>query len=397
MLTSRSASASTLGRNSAQLRVRVAVGFIGALLATTGAGGFAAAQVSAASETTHNGEASRHPGVEWGAAPRWPFQGVISVVGSAGGDLLEEDAHRVPDFGGVGLGFVDALTGEVSYVRAAGDPWFCRGGRMHANSHGIVWEYGEYDSDRSWTLWVPWGDFGYPLFVRPRDASWSWGDLHGFVWPSRGGDRMQLGVGVADMPLTVAGDDAIAMATPNRSRFYLVLYERIEDRFRSGDWTGGLPGFVRDEYYAAEEVAGSVGLARRDYFIFDEDVGPESWPWWPRSVPDAYFEVDDPDNEGWFRIVFAGTDGRHYGLTVWFDEPACGGSLTYIVDSLSGEIAACGWSWVGPLLVAPPNAVSDSFVPALADPNMGNGYGDQCPSVLSLEQVSLLTRQGVDR
>ena len=49
------------------------------------------------------------------------------------------------------------------------------------------------------------------------------------------------------------------------------------------------------------------------------------------------------------------------------------------------------------MLVAPPDAVPASFIPALADPNMGNGYGDQCPGVLDPEELSLLMRQDDDR
>ena len=278
--------------------------------------------------------------------------------------------------GTVGLGFRNSVTGEMSYVQAAGDPWFCHGGVMHVDRDGVVWDYGEYDNDRRWTVWVPWGDLGYPLFVRPHGASWDLGDLGRHVWPSRRGDRVQFGSGVADLSLTVAGDEVIGVGTPGGSSSYLVSSRPIEDRFGSGDWTGGLPGFVIDEYFAAREAAGSAGLAPEEYFTFDEGAGPESWPWWPESVPEGFFAADDPNNQGWFGVVFAGTDGQHYGLTIRFDEPACGGNLTYVVDAVSGEIATCGWSWVGPLLVAPVDAVDPSFVPVLPELSMGDDYRD---------------------
>ncbi len=260
---------------------------------------------------------------------------------------------------------------------------------MFVDSGGVIWDYGDYYSDRRWTVWVPWGDYGYPLFVRPHDASWEWGDLGRHVWPSKRGNRVQFGLGVADLSLKIVGDDVIAMGTSNESGFYLVSGEPIEERFRSGDWTGGLPSFVAHEYFAADETAGAGGLTPEEYFTFDEGSGPESWQWWPKSVPEEYFAADDLDNEGWFNVVFAGTDRQHYGVTIRFAEPACGRNLTYLVDAVSGDIATCGWSWVGPLLVAPTDAVDTSFTPLLPESSMGDDYRGRCGSVLDLARLGL--------
>ena len=360
---------------------------IGLVLAVAGIGSSASAQGAGNSldKSDDAGESSVTP--PWGAAPAWPFRGVVFHTDSAAGYLgVEASRSGVP--WGHGLGFIDTVTGEVSYVRAAGWPWFCRGGRMHADSEGIVWNYGEYGSDREWTVWVPWGDYGYPLFARPHSATWDWADLYRFVWPSRRGDRVQFGSGVADLPLAIGGTNAIGMATPKDSRFYLVTSD-LEERLRQGRWWE-LPSLLRQGYDAAREAAGAEGLAPEDYFTDVDGTGPESWPWWPKMVPEDYWtsSSDDPDNERWHGLWFAGTDGQHYGITMSFDEPSCGPSLTYVVDASNGDVATCGWSWIGPLLVAPDDAVENAFVPALPDPRLGLDHSGQCRRDLSLELLS---------
>ena len=381
---------------SRSLRVAAAMAAVGALVAVSGASRSAAAQNGDDSTDAYAAGNEASVASVWGAAPSWPFQGVVAHVGYDGGYKPEVVFRPSLEAGTVGLGFRNSVTGEVSYVQAAGDPWFCNGGVMHVDRDGVVWDYGEYDSDRRWTVWVPWGDLGYPLFVRPRGASWDLEDLSRHVWPSRRGDRVQFGSGVADLSLTVAGDEVLGVGTPGGSSFYLVSSRPIEDRFGSGDWTGGLPGFVIDEYFAAREAAGSAGLAPEEYFTFDDGAGPESWPWWPESVPEGFFAADDPNNLGRFGVVFAGTDGQYYGLTIRFDEPACGGNLTYVVDAVSGEIATCGWSWVGPLLVAPVDAVDPSFVPVLPELSMGDDHRGRCSRVLDLRDWDSYLEQSGD-
>ena len=136
-----------------------------------------------------------------------------------------------------------------------------------------------------------------------------------------------------DLQLSYSGD-RLRVATAAGEAFYVTS---SSDAYASGTNQSG---------------SGDTGL-------FLSDAGPDS--------------ANSADEGMWDPIAeFDGSDGRHYGLSVIYAEPACVAEDSYIVAGDTGDVVACGWRYGGgPRLTEPEGSQQRSGVLALPQATVG--------------------------
>jgi len=245
-------------------------------------------------------------------APGGPFRGVLNYV-----------SRRVAGEGITGRSswhHWNAGTGE--WDRDFLQYWDVESGTLYevpmgptiAGCAGTPLSYGSYVefdvlnwSGSQTILRVPWGDDAYPHLVSTEAGYQPYGGsgpfMGGLLHLSHSGDRLRV-------------------ATPSGEAFYATRSD------------------------ADPSTPPVTGLFRSDAGTADAGSADESM-WSPVAE-------------------FDGSDGRHYGISVIYAEPACTAEDSYIVAADTGEVVACGWRHGGgPRLTEPEGSQRRSEVLAL--------------------------------
>lgn len=245
-------------------------------------------------------------------APRPPFRGVLNYV-----------SRRVVGGGVTGRAswhYWDAGTGEwgrdfLQYWDVESETLYeVPMGPTIAGCAGTPLSYDgyvEFDilnwSGSQTILRVPWGDDAYPHLVSTEARYQPYGGSGPFM-----GGRLHLSY----------TDDRLRVATPAGEAFYAT---------RS------------DTDPSTPPVTG----------LFHSDAGTA--------------DAGSADEGMWSPVAeFDGSDGRHYGISVIYAEPACTAEDSYIVAADTGEVVACGWRYGGgPRLTEPEGSQRRSEVLAV--------------------------------
>lgn len=100
-------------------------------------------------------------------------------------------------------------------------------------------------------------------------------------------------------------------------------------------------------------------------------------------------ELDQEHIDAWSTREMAGTDGRRYGLRIIPHEPACGPQLSLLFSGATGELIACGWSYLGPVLVNLDESYRGIESPVLPAPYAsGSEECDRVVGVVDLRNLS---------
>lgn len=262
------------------------------------------------------------------AAPNWPFRGMIGYFGTDIGAVpvdIPDDRRLL--YESDGLQFRDSDTGKMTWISLRPE-MLCGPGHMVADADGVGVRYSESGS-HSVYLWIPWGDYPYPLFRVPDQldalaSTDSW---------------------FAGLQRVTFGRTEIRAEAINESEFQ--VWKPDDAQF----------------YRFTDQLVPSGRVSRK---------------------PVSSIDVDE-ENLIWAPIVqVAGSDGRHYGIRVIPSEPACVPQMTYLIDARTGEIPLCGWSFLGPILVNPNISNTSIEVPELPNYGMRDLDSGRCRRVLDL-------------
>lgn len=262
--------------------------------------GQSSASAQAENETPDGGDVQA--AADAGAAPVWPFAGIVALRS----DLLRDPARERS-----ALVYWDSETGALSEVVLNQGSWgtYCPGD-FSANRHRVHYLWFAHSGDHLEFV-VPWGDDAYPIL-----HSESFVDFH---MPADGSHEDDSAAGRLDVAMRYG---IMRVDNSEETAYYWLPYD--------SDTQGH-------------------GLAR-----VDSEEGEQA------------FETEPDDEELiWGTSSWElGAAGFYYGFEVRYAEPACQAEDWYIVDGRTGELVACFHSYGGPSPVfVGPSALSELELP----------------------------------
>ena len=207
--------------------------------------------------------------------------------GIVGGHLASE---------ALGLLYLDSKDGNLQYVPLTDDAGLCGPGDLRLDVSGTEVMYIDglnYDNVR---FVVPWGDDAYPA-------------LPAYIEPFF--FQADLGIGVGEQ---------MRITEPANGRFQVSI---VRD---TNEYNLGLQDWPYARLVNVEAIDGRTGVQNAE----DND-------------PALAAQMGD-------NLQLLGSDGRLFGITHIPYEPACGPQDSFIYDSATGELVACGQSIFGPML-----------------------------------------------
>ena len=259
-------------------------------------------------------------------APEWPFRGVVNyvsrrvvnegVLGHPGWYYWSADTGEWDrDF----LQFWDVESARLYEVPMSPTLAGCYSLPLIHDDYVELQGYSMVSSSGFTVLRVPWGDDAYPHLVTTETVSNPYGGFGPFL--------------DGDLELSYSGD-RLRVATAAGEAFYATW------------WSDAYP-----------PDAPRAGSGDRGLFVSDAGSG----------------EALSAEEEMWAPVAgFDGSDGRHYGLSVVYSEPACVAEDSYVVAGDTGEVVACGSRYGGgPRLFEPEGSRQWRRVLALPQSTVG--------------------------